>query len=152
VCVVQPESADQVSQVINVLNQQECAFTIKSGGHGFQAGTSNIHNGLVIDLIKLNGIELSDNGSTAAIGTASRWGDVYLKLQEHGLLTVGGRVASVGVGGFTLGGKLGKHSNYSIANGSTGGISFLSRRHGWALDNVKSFEVNNHYIFPAFQG
>ena len=105
-CVVQPESTDQVSQVINVLNQQECPFAIKSGGHGFQAGTSNIHNGLVIDLSKLNGIELSDSGSTAAIGTASRWGDVYLKLQEHGLLTVGGRVASVGVGGFTLGGKL----------------------------------------------
>ena len=58
----------------------------------------------MLDLSRLNGIELSDDKSTARIGPGSRWVDVYLALQEKGLLVVGGRAATVGVGGFTLGG------------------------------------------------
>lgn len=32
---------------------------------------------------------------------------------------------------------------FQIANytGTTGGISYISRRYGWAIDNVKNFEV-----------
>jgi FAD/FMN-containing dehydrogenase len=68
VCVVQPESAEQVSQIVNILKEQECSFTIRSGGHGNHAGTSSIHNGLVVDLSKLNSVEISDDESTAFMG------------------------------------------------------------------------------------
>lgn len=30
-----------------------------------------------------------------------------------------------------------------MPNKSAGGISFLSRRHGWAFDNVRNFEVRD---------
>lgn len=106
VCVVQPESAEQVSQIVNILREQACSFTIRSGGHGNHAGTSSIHNGLVVDLSRLNSVEISDDESTAFIGTGNRWRDVYPVLEKRGLLTVGGRAGSVGVGGFTLGGKV----------------------------------------------
>jgi FAD/FMN-containing dehydrogenase len=106
VCVVQPESAEQVSQIVNILKEQECSFTIRSGGHGNHAGTSSIHNGLVVDLSKLNSVEISDDESTAFIGSGNRWRDVYPVLEKRGLLTIGGRAGAVGVGGFTLGGNV----------------------------------------------
>jgi FAD/FMN-containing dehydrogenase len=104
VCIIQPETAEQVSHAVNIIRDQECAFAVKSGGHGQHAGSSSIHNGIVIDLIKLNNIELSDDKSTALIAAGNTWKDVYPILEEHGLAVIGGRHASVGVGGFTLGG------------------------------------------------
>ncbi|RFU30534.1 hypothetical protein B7463_g5842, partial [Scytalidium lignicola] len=124
-CVIQPGSAEQVSQVLSIIKEQNCIFAIKSGGHGTVAGASNINGGIVIDLGRLNGIDIADDESTSLIGTGSRWKEVYRRLGERGLVTVGGRVSSVGVGGFTLG----------------GGISFISRRYGWAVDNVRNYEV-----------
>jgi FAD/FMN-containing dehydrogenase len=104
-CVIIPESADALSQAIKIVREQECTFSVKSGGHTQVVGGSNIQNGLVFDLHKLSGIELSDDESTALVGTGAKWRDVYSKLQERGLLTVGGRVSSVAVGGLTLGGR-----------------------------------------------
>ncbi|KAH8798627.1 hypothetical protein F5884DRAFT_870039 [Xylogone sp. PMI_703] len=124
-CVIQPESTEQVSKAITIIRTQDCIFTIRSGGHGRFAGTSSIHGGLVLDLSQLNNIELLEDESTVLIGTGSRWLDAYRHLEEKGLTVVGARDGSVGVGGFTLG----------------GGISFISRRYGWALDNVRNFEV-----------
>ena len=104
-CIAQPQSAEEVSQIIHILKEQRCIFAVKSGGHSTCPGASAIHNGVVIDLSKLNSIQVSADESTVSVGTGSRWGDVYSKLEEHGLLAVGGRVGSVGVGGFILGGK-----------------------------------------------
>jgi FAD/FMN-containing dehydrogenase len=106
VCVIQPESPEEVSQTLNILREQECIFAIKSGGHSACTGASNIQDGVVVDLSKLNGIRVSHDESIVSVGTGSRWGKVYSTLEERGLLAVGGRAGSVGVGGFVLGGKL----------------------------------------------
>ncbi|KAL6229949.1 hypothetical protein BDW75DRAFT_223885 [Aspergillus navahoensis] len=124
-CVVQPESAEDVSHVVQVVKETRCQFAVRSGGHGNHAGASSIQDGLLIDLSKLNTVATSEDESVAMIGAGNRWGDVYEVLEEKGLLVVGGRSSSVGVAGFTLG----------------GGISFLSRRYGWAVDNVRNYEV-----------
>lgn len=67
---------------------------------------------MVIDLKYLNQIKLSRDKKTALVGPGNRWGDVYEELEPHNLTIVGGRVSSVGVGGFTLGGM--DSSNYFI--------------------------------------
>lgn len=69
-------------------------------------GASNIEGGITIDLVRLDGIELSEDGETASIGPGNRWGKVYEFLEERGRVVVGGRVSNVGVGGFLLGGEL----------------------------------------------
>jgi len=105
-CVVQPETAEQVSQIITILKELECIFAVKSGGHSMNPGSSSIDNGVLIDLSRMNSLQLAEDESTVSIGPGARWGDVYLALEERGLLAVGGRVSSVGVGGLTLGGTL----------------------------------------------
>ncbi|KAH8808621.1 hypothetical protein F5884DRAFT_792907 [Xylogone sp. PMI_703] len=124
-CVIEPESVEQVSEAIRVIKNTGCAFAIKSGGHGIGAGASSVEGGIVFDLGRLNSIEVSEDKSTALLGTGNKWLAVYRRLEEDGLIVVGGRVGSVGVGDFTLG----------------GGISFVSRQYGWAVDNVRNYEV-----------
>jgi FAD/FMN-containing dehydrogenase len=57
-----------------------------------------------MDLSKLNTISLDSKGTTASIGPGARWGDVYNYLSLKGVSVAGGRAASVGVGGLTVGG------------------------------------------------
>jgi FAD/FMN-containing dehydrogenase len=52
---------------------------------------------------------------------------VYKALEPHGVSVIGGRLSSIGVGGLLTG----------------GGISYYSNLHGWALDNVESFQVRD---------
>lgn len=51
--------------------------------------------------------------------------DVYDELEKHQCVVGGGRVGSVGVGGYLLG----------------GGLSYYAGRHGFACDNVVAYEV-----------
>jgi FAD/FMN-containing dehydrogenase len=104
-CLVQPRSAEAVATVVKSVREHKCRFAVKSGGHSLARGTSNRQDGLVIDLKHLNQIKVSDDKETAFVGSGNTWGDVYRELDPQGLAIVGGRVPSVGVGGFTLGGR-----------------------------------------------
>lgn len=68
------------------------------------AGSANIQGGVTIDLSSINQITVSPDQTQVSIGPGNTWEDVYLKLDALGIATSGGRAASVGVGGLTLGG------------------------------------------------
>ena len=78
---------------------------MKSGGHACFAGASNIQSGLTIDLANLNVIQVSDDRTLTQIGAGNLWGNIYSQLDRLQLSVIGGRVAGIGVGGLTLGGK-----------------------------------------------
>ncbi|KAM0263967.1 hypothetical protein ACHAQJ_001002 [Trichoderma viride] len=124
-CRFSPSSSEEVSLAVLTLRVTQCKFAVKSGGHAAFAGASNIDSGVTIDLINLSQIALSADKTQASIGPGNVWYDVYSYLQPHNITVIGGRVSAIGVGGLTLG----------------GGISFFSSQHGWACDNVNSFEV-----------
>ncbi|KAK0460144.1 uncharacterized protein EV420DRAFT_1641474 [Desarmillaria tabescens] len=125
-CVVFPSNASQVSTAVSVAARHGCQFAVTSGGHMAWVGASNIGTeGFAVDLANINTIAISDNGGSVTLGSGLRWKDVYDYLEPLNLTTVGGRVPSVGVGGFIVG----------------GGISFLSFRHGFASSNVINYEV-----------
>ncbi|PQK08987.1 hypothetical protein BB8028_0001g10580 [Beauveria bassiana] len=137
-CVAEPLTAEGVAVAVGAATRHRCRFAVKSGGHSNALGTNARQSGVVIDLGRLDQIEVSGSGSGSSngssngngssavfIGPGNHWGRVYEELEPRGLAVAGGRVDSVGVGGFTVG----------------GGVSFLSPRHGWAVDNVRSFEV-----------
>ena len=105
VCRVAPQKAIEVSATLLITTFLRCPFAVKSGGHAAFKGASNIEGGVTIDLVKLNQVDLSSDKKTTKVGAGCRWLDVYRKLDQQGVSVVGGRVADIGVGGLTLGGK-----------------------------------------------
>lgn len=113
-CRVEPESAQDVSTILNTVIQEGCHFAIKSGGHDRTAGSSNADGGVTIDLASMSEVRINSE-KNVVIGAGTRWKEVYEELEQARLMVIGGRVADVGVGGLLLG----------------GGISFFSNRYGW---------------------
>ena len=125
-CFVSPQTANDVSATIGSLTSAGSVdFAIRSGGHTWFPGASNIQGGVTIDLRGLDSIDLSADKSTVSVGPGATWDAVYAKLDPLGLSVAGGRIAGVGVGGLTLG----------------GGISYLGPRAGWTCTTVSAFEV-----------
>ncbi|OKL62375.1 hypothetical protein UA08_02265 [Talaromyces atroroseus] len=124
-CFVAPRDTEGVSTAMKLLTSRNASFTVKSGGHTPFAGGSNIANGVTIDLVHLNGINISDDRQTVSLGPGNRWINVTEVLDPLNLAVVGGRSGAVGAAGLILG----------------GGISYFSGERGWACDNVRNFEV-----------
>jgi FAD/FMN-containing dehydrogenase len=79
---------------------------------------------VTIDLDRIAEVEILD-GNRARVGGGANTHQVYEALDAHNLSFVGGRVGTVGVGGFTLG----------------GGTSPFSNKYGWAMDNVYEYDL-----------
>ncbi|KAF7593567.1 hypothetical protein BBP40_011187 [Aspergillus hancockii] len=124
-CRVEPSSATDVAQILATLVDNWCYFSVKGGGHSRNPGDSNSVGGVTVDLDHIRNIEILGDGTRARIGGGATTGQVYQALESRNLSFVGGRVGTVGVGGFTLG----------------GGTSPFSNKYGWALDNVYEYEV-----------
>ena len=124
-CFVTPHSTKDVSKLMKLLTSLDAPFTVKSGGHTAFTGGSNIDDGVTVDLKHLDDITVSKDRKTVSVGPGNRWINVSEVLDPMNLAVVGGRVASVGVGGLILG----------------GGISYFSGSKGWACDNVRNYEV-----------
>ncbi|KAL4871583.1 hypothetical protein BDV12DRAFT_206282 [Aspergillus spectabilis] len=123
-CRVEPFTASDVSQILGILVHNCCHFAVKGGGHSRHAGDSNSISGVTMDLDRMAQIAILD-GNKARVGGGANTHQVYQTLDAHNLSFVGGRVGTVGVGGFTLG----------------GGTSPFSNKYGWALDNIYEYEV-----------
>ncbi|KAF2114577.1 hypothetical protein BDV96DRAFT_660969 [Lophiotrema nucula] len=131
-CIVQPESAEDVAQLVKSLGHLNTAFAVRGGGHSVNKGFSNIDQGVTIDLRKMNTTDLVDLGpagdgedGTLEIGPGALWGPVYDYIDPKNISVLGGRVYDVGVAGLTTG----------------GGISFFSTERGFVCDGVTNFEV-----------
>jgi alkanesulfonate monooxygenase SsuD/methylene tetrahydromethanopterin reductase-like flavin-dependent oxidoreductase (luciferase family)/FAD/FMN-containing dehydrogenase len=123
--VLRPANAKEVSQALAYAREQDVPLAIRSGGHGI-SGRSTNHGGIVIDLKRLNGIELLDPAAgRVRLGPGARWGEVAQALAPHGLGMSSGDYGDVGVGGLA----------------TTGGIGFLARRHGLTIDHVTAAEL-----------
>ncbi|CAG8908832.1 unnamed protein product [Penicillium egyptiacum] len=125
-CIVTPESAQEVSRLLQILSILETKFAIRSGGHNTNPGFSSIgSDGVLIALEKLDTISLSADRGTVTVGPGNKWESVYKYLQPYNLTALGGREVVVGVGGYILG----------------GGLSTFYNTHGLAIDSVTRFQV-----------
>ncbi|KAJ3949044.1 uncharacterized protein N0V96_000154 [Colletotrichum fioriniae] len=109
-CFFQPVSATEVSVALQDVQSTRCQFAVKSGGH-YSYIASTIEGGLVIDLVRFDGITLSEDKSLAIVEPGNTWASTYENLQKSGMTIPGGRIFGVGVGGLTLGGG---SSNFGI--------------------------------------
>jgi FAD/FMN-containing dehydrogenase len=116
-------SADVVA-AIAFAREQRLLIAVRGGGHNV-AGFAVCDEGLMIDLSPMKSIDVNAAAATVRVGPGCNWGEVNDALQPHGLAATGGFVSVTGVGGLTLG----------------GGLGWLVRKHGLALDNLIAAEV-----------
>ncbi|KAI1338413.1 FAD-binding domain-containing protein [Xylariaceae sp. FL0016] len=124
-CFFHPDNAKEVAVAVLLSRATQCPFAVKGAGHAAFKGASNSDGGITIDFIHMTHVIPSSDRKSVAFGPGNNWHHVYATLEKENLTMVGGRVASVGVGGLLLG----------------GGISFFSGQYGWACDNIIDYEV-----------
>lgn len=119
--VVRPETAEQIAAALRFAAGAGIGVAIRSGGHGGRLFDND--GGMVIELTHFDGVEV--DGTRVRVGAGALWGDVAAALASHGLGITSGDTKSVGVGGLTLG----------------GGIGWMVREHGLAIDSLVGVEV-----------
>lgn len=123
--IVRCQNNADVAAAIAFARTNGLTLSVRSGGHAM-SGLSTNDGGLIIDLSLLNAVEVIDPArKIVRIGAGARWGDAAKALSEHGLAISSGDTNSVGVGGLTLG----------------GGIGWMVRTHGLALDSLEAAEI-----------
>ena len=115
---------EDVVQAVNFARQGNLLLSVRGTGHNV-AGFAVCDDGLVIDMSNMKGINVDPQARTVRVQGGCNWGEVNDALQPYGLAATGGFVSVTGVAGLTLG----------------GGLGWLVRKHGLALDNLLSAEV-----------
>lgn len=122
--VAQPGTPQEVASLVGFARTHGLLLGIKGGGHHI-AGTSIAAGGLVLDMSRMNRVTVDPVARTADVGPGCLLRDVDAATQAHGLAAVLGFISRVGVAGLTLG----------------GGLGYLTRRFGWAVDNLLEVEI-----------
>ena len=78
-------------------------------------GSSNIAQGVTIDLAGMNSVSLSADKMTASVQPGAKWIQVYEALDPLGYAIPGGRAGDVGVGGLTTGGEYALRTRIKIS-------------------------------------
>ena len=122
--IVRATDAADVARVVDLARETGAELAVRSGGHS-RAGHGTSEGGIVLDLSAMNAVEIDADGRTAWAQTGVTAGDYTRATGKRGLATGLGDTASVGLGGITL----------------AGGIGFLLRRNGLAIDDLLAAEV-----------
>jgi FAD/FMN-containing dehydrogenase len=117
-------NAKDVVHALSFAGERKLTVSVKCTGHNV-AGYAVCDDGLVIDLSLMKDITVDSDARTVHVGAGCTWGEVNDALQPHGLAAAGGFVSITGVSGLTLG----------------GGLGWLVRKYGPALDNLISARV-----------
>lgn len=105
-------------------------LAVRSGGHSYAGYCVSDGDGVTLDLSRMAAVAVAVGNSSAdpscsvTVEAGTQWMEVYEALGDRALV-VGGGCGTVGVGGYTLG----------------GGVGYLSRVYGLAIDNVLSYTV-----------
>jgi FAD/FMN-containing dehydrogenase len=116
--------ADDVARIVTVARERNLPLAVRSTGHNV-AGYGVCDDGIVLDLSLMKAVKVDPSARTVWVESGCNWGEVNDALQPYDLAATGGFVSVTGVAGLTLG----------------GGLGWLVRKHGLALDNLLAAEV-----------
>ncbi|MEV0388411.1 FAD-binding oxidoreductase [Nonomuraea sp. NPDC050643] len=120
--VVTAEDADDVAAVVRYADKAGLTVSAQPRGHGASGDTDGV---ILLRTGRLGGVEVRPDERIARVGAGVAWGEALAATGPHGLTGLAGSSPVVSVTGYTLG----------------GGLSWFGRRHGFAADSVRSFDV-----------
>ncbi len=123
--IVRPRHPDEIASALVHAARHDLVVAVRSGGHN-PLGPLADEGAMVIDLAHFDAVEILDTARRLVrVGGGATWGQVAAALDTQGWALTAGDTAGVGVGGLTLG----------------GGIGWLVRRYGLAIDNLVGARV-----------
>ncbi|KAM0237840.1 hypothetical protein ACHAP5_008909 [Fusarium lateritium] len=126
--VVKPQDVDEVALVLQFCLENHVEFSVRSGGHDCAARTL-VNGALVIDMRDINYVVVSDDKKSARVGGGILIGQLAKALDEDGLATPVGTIASVGYTGWsTLGGYGPLTSHYGLGVDQILGATIVNAR------------------------
>ncbi|WP_240809085.1 FAD-binding oxidoreductase [Microbispora catharanthi] len=120
--VVEVEDAADAAAVVRCARLAGLAVAVQPSGHG---ATTRLDGTILLRTGRLRGMEVLPERRTARVEAGVQWGELLTATGKHGLTGLPGSSPVVSVTGYTLG----------------GGLGWFARRHGWAADAVRAFEV-----------
>ena len=146
--IAQCKSVGDIQNCITFARERELLVAVRGGGHSYP-GKSTCDGGMMIDLSQLHAVDIDAEGRAARVEGGALLGHLDTASLSQNLATTTGIVSHTGVGGFTLGGGMGR----------------LDRMHGLAIDNllaatvitadgrmVRASEEENPELFWALRG
>jgi FAD/FMN-containing dehydrogenase len=122
--IVRAANADDVAEAVRFAAERGMALAVRSGGHSL-AHYSVVDNVIVVDLSEMKQVVVDPETRTARVQAGATSGDLAGPASRYGLALSTGDTHSVGMGGLTTG----------------GGIGFMVRKYGLAIDNLLAAEV-----------
>jgi FAD/FMN-containing dehydrogenase len=122
--IVRCAGVDDVVSAVNFARESDLPVAVRGGSHSVP-GFGTADDAVVIDLLRMQGVDVDPASGTARAQGGATWGGFNDATHAHGLATTGGIISTTGVGGLTLG----------------GGIGYLSRGFGLSCDNLLSAQV-----------
>src|SRR5215207_11522593 len=122
--IVRAADAHDVATAVNYARDHTLPLAVRSGGHSL-AYLSVIDGVLVVDLSEMARVSIDPEARIARVQPGTTSGDLAGPANANGLALSTGDTHSVGMGGLTTG----------------GGIGFMVRKYGLAIDNLLSAQV-----------
>ncbi|QRY42622.1 FAD-binding oxidoreductase [Mycolicibacterium boenickei] len=120
--VVDVADADDAAALIRFARNVGMPIAVQPNGHG---ASNAISGTILVRTAALDETHVDTATGTARVGPGVPWAGVQALASPAGLTGVAGSAPTVGITGYMLG----------------GGLSWFSRKYGWAADSVSAFEV-----------
>ncbi|MBK8025245.1 MAG: FAD-binding oxidoreductase [Chloroflexi bacterium] len=121
---VRAANTQDVAEAVRFARDRSLPLAVRSGGHSL-AHYSVIDDALIVDLSAMKRISIDPEARIARVQAGATSGDLAGPAHAHGLALSTGDTHSVGMGGLTTG----------------GGIGFMVRKYGLAIDNLLAAQV-----------
>ena len=122
--IVQAAGRADVGPTIALARETGLPLAIRGGGHNV-AGNGTVDGGILLDLGRLNAVEVDPDARLVRVEAGATLGDIDRATAPFALAVPVGVVSGTGIAGLTLG----------------GGVGWLTRPYGLTIDNLVSAEV-----------